>query len=81
MEDLLRVQGVDLQEIELENQNGPLMRHLLVVAAELFPDGRQADVQELRLVFDTTQLHRLRALLQQLPPLPDWSQATPPSVQ
>lgn len=66
-DDLLRAQAHSLSEIELENQNGTLSRHLLEVwVTELFPQSRQVEAQLLRLVFDKTQLSLLQAQLLEL---------------
>lgn len=70
-DDFLRVQGLALSDMALENQNGPMTRHLLDVwVTELFPQSRQVDVKQIRLVFDKTQLSLLQAqlLALELPP-------------
>ena len=75
----VRVQGHNLTTIELENQGGPLHRHLLEVwVTELFPRNRLIEPVLQRLVFDKTQLAHIltQLLLLDLPEISD----QPPSV-
>lgn len=70
----LKVQAMMISTLELENQEGPLDRHLLeVIVSELFPQSHQAEAQHLSLVLDREVLARLRnALLQlDLPEIPE----------
>ena len=79
---LLRVQDISTSAIELENQNGPIQRHLLeIIVSELFPQSHPADARLLRLVFDSNQLALLREHLQQLDLPASTEVKLPPSIQ
>ena len=80
-EALLRVQTIQFNRIELENENGPFMRHLwTVVGHRPFAPGSAppatAEMEQVLLVLSDEQLAQVRAwLLQQ--PLPDLDQLPP----
>lgn len=80
--DLLRVQAISFADIQLENQGGPVDRHLLEVAvSQLFPENRQEEARWLRLVVDKTQLALLRDQILALDDLPGSPGIEPPAYQ
>lgn len=79
--DMLRVQAIAIADIQLENQDGPVSRHLLEFAvAPLFPENRQEAVRWIHLVVDKTLLALLRDQILALD-LPDSTDIEPPAFQ
>ena len=71
LDGMLRVQQIMISTLSLENQNGPVERHLFdFTVSPLIQTGQPTEAQVLRLVLDEEQLTLLRKHLLELD-LPD----------